>query len=59
MAAKTCIMDIIDLKDSLRATSRACLVPEVSCHAGCAPEHNIQNQPSQGIPTKLQGSVGL
>lgn len=59
MAAKTYIIDIIYLKDNPRGSSGVCLVPEVSCHAGYAPEHNIQNQQSQGTPTELQGRVGL
>lgn len=45
-AAKTCITDIIYLKNSRRGTSRACLVPEVSCHARYTPEHRAQSQQS-------------
>lgn len=46
MAAKTCITDIIYLKNSPRGTSRARLVPEVSCHSGYTLEHKAQSQPS-------------
>lgn len=46
MAAKTCITDIIYLKNSPRGTSRARLVPKVSCHSGYTLEHKAQSQQS-------------
>lgn len=42
MAAKTCIIDLIYLKENPKGKSRAGLVPEVSCHTAGAAVHNTE-----------------
>lgn len=57
MAAKTCIIDLIYLKENLKGKSRAGLVPEVSCHAAGAAVYNAQSQQRHRLPAELQGST--